>query len=82
MLHVEPEWVLGERAVPGETMPIADLLPRLRTEGVRAVSPTGVLGDPAGASAQEGAAFLADLVDRLVAAAQAWDVDATGRLKG
>ena len=82
MLHVEPEWVLGERAVPGETTPIADLLPRLRVEGVRCVSATGVLGDPAGASAEEGAALLAGLVDRLVAAARAWDVDASGRVRG
>ena len=71
---------MGDRAVAGATTPIGALLPRLRAEGVRAVSPTGVLGDPAGASAEEGAALLADLVDRLVAAARAWDVDATGRL--
>jgi mycofactocin system creatininase family protein len=80
MLHVEPEWVLGDRAAPGVTAPIGDLLPRLRAEGVRAVSPTGVLGDPAGASAEEGAALLTDLVDRLVAAARSWDVDGSGRL--
>jgi mycofactocin precursor peptide peptidase len=81
MLHVEPEGVLGERAVAGETTPIGELLPRLRSEGVRGVSPTGVLGNPSGASAEEGAALLAGLVDRLVAAARAWDVDATGRLR-
>jgi mycofactocin precursor peptide peptidase len=80
MLHVEPEWVVGDRAVPGVATPIAELLPRLRAEGVRGVSPTGVLGDPAGASAEEGAALLAGLVDRLVAATEAWDVDATGRM--
>jgi creatinine amidohydrolase len=34
------------------------LLPRLRAEGVRAVSPNGVLGDPAGASAAEGRSLL------------------------
>jgi creatinine amidohydrolase/Fe(II)-dependent formamide hydrolase-like protein len=39
-----------------------------------------VLGDPSGASAEEGAALLADLVDRLVAAARTWDVERTGRL--
>jgi mycofactocin system creatininase family protein len=81
MLHVEPEGVLGERAVAGETRPIGELLPRLRHEGVRSVSPTGVLGDPAGASAAEGAELLAGLVDRLVAAATTWDVDRTGRLR-
>jgi mycofactocin precursor peptide peptidase len=81
MLHVEPEGVLGERAVAGETTSIGELLPRLRSEGVRGVSPTGVLGNPSGASAEEGAALLDGLVDRLVAAARAWDVDATGRLR-
>jgi creatinine amidohydrolase len=81
MLHVEPEWVVGDRAVAGATTPIGELLPRLRTQGVRAVSPTGVLGDPAGASVEEGAALVADLVRRLVAASRAWDVDAAGRLR-
>jgi creatinine amidohydrolase len=80
MLHVEPEWVVVERGAPGVTTPIGALLPRLRAEGVRAVSPTGVLGDPTGATASEGASLLAELVDRLVVAASAWNVDPTGRL--
>jgi mycofactocin system creatininase family protein len=80
MLHVEPDGVAGERAAPGVTTPIGELLPRLRAEGVRAVSPTGVLGDPSGATAEEGAAMLAGMVDRLVAAARVWRVDTTGRL--
>jgi creatinine amidohydrolase/Fe(II)-dependent formamide hydrolase-like protein len=62
------------------TTPIGDLLPRLRAEGVRAVSPTGVLGDPAGASAEEGAALLGGLVGRLLAGIRSWDVDTIGRL--
>jgi creatinine amidohydrolase len=82
MLHVEPESVLGDRAVPGDTTPITELLPRLRAEGVRAVSPTGVLGDPAGASVEEGAGLLEGLVERLIAAARTWDVDAHGRVRG
>jgi creatinine amidohydrolase len=82
MLHVEPERVLGDRAVAGETAPIGDLLPRLRADGVRGVSPTGVLGDPAGASAEEGAALLETMVDRLVAAARTWRVDPSGRVRG
>jgi creatinine amidohydrolase len=82
MLHVEPREVRGERAVAGTTAPLAELLPRLRADGVRAVSPTGVLGDPAGASAEEGAAQLAALADRLVAAVAGWRIDATGRLAG
>ncbi|TQN40899.1 creatinine amidohydrolase [Blastococcus colisei] len=80
MLHVEPHGVREERAVAGATAPIRDLLPRLRAEGVRAVSPTGVLGDPAGASRAEGAALLAEITGRLVAAAEGWNVDGAGRL--
>lgn len=80
MLHVEPQVPVRHRAVPGVPTPLAELLPRLRAEGVRAVSPTGVLGDPTGASAAEGAELLAGLVARLVAATGAWRVDETGRL--
>ena len=80
MLHVEPHAVREGRA-PGVTTPIGELMPRLRADGVRAVSPTGVLGDPSGASAVEGAALLGGLVGRLVAAARAWHVDGTGRLR-
>jgi creatinine amidohydrolase/Fe(II)-dependent formamide hydrolase-like protein len=58
---VQPAWA------PGNTVPLVELMPRLRTEGVRAVSPHGVLGDPTGASAKEGHALLAgaktDLAD-------------------
>ncbi|MGK5112418.1 mycofactocin biosynthesis peptidyl-dipeptidase MftE [Geodermatophilus sp. CPCC 205506] len=82
VLHVEPRAVRLDRAVAGETAPIAELLPRLRAEGVRGVSPTGVLGDPAGASAEEGAALLVDLAGRLAGAVGAWDVDPAGRLRG
>ncbi len=79
--HVEPAAVRVDRSVPGVTTPIGELLPRLRAEGVRAVSPTGVLGDPAGASAEEGARLLADLAARLSDAVAAWDVGADGRLR-
>ncbi|WNV75493.1 mycofactocin biosynthesis peptidyl-dipeptidase MftE [Geodermatophilus sp. DSM 44513] len=82
MLHVEPDAVRIDRAVAGDTTPIAELFPRLRAEGVRAVSPTGVLGDPAGASAREGAALLEGLAGRLAAAVRGWDVDPSGRLRG
>lgn len=80
MLHVEPLGVRADRAVAGVRTPLGDLLPRLRADGVRAVSPTGVLGDPAGASAEEGAALVAALADRLVGAVERWRVDDAGRL--
>lgn len=58
MLALAPSLV-GAQREPGNVEPLATLLPRLREEGVRAVSPNGVLGDPAGASAEEGRALLA-----------------------
>ena len=58
LLHLDPAAVRGEHAEPGETRPITELLGRLRTEGVRSVSPNGVLGDPSGASAAEGRRLL------------------------
>ncbi len=82
LLHLAPEAVRTDRSVPGVTAPIGDLLPRLRAEGVRAVSPTGVLGDPAGASAAEGERLLAGLAGGLAAAVARWDVAGDGRLAG
>jgi creatinine amidohydrolase len=81
LAHLEPGSVRTDRSVAGVTTPVGDLLPRLRAEGVRAVSPTGVLGDPAGASAEEGARLLAGLAARLSAAVARWDVAEDGRLR-
>ncbi|WP_159844019.1 mycofactocin biosynthesis peptidyl-dipeptidase MftE [Nocardia sp. CY41] len=67
-LALAPERVRDDRSAAGDTRPLAELLPLLRRGGVRAVSANGVLGDPAGATAAEGAALLAhlstDLIDR------------------
>ena len=49
----------------------AELLPRLQAEGVAPISPNGVLGDAAGASAEEGATILEGLVADLVRVIQA-----------
>jgi mycofactocin precursor peptide peptidase len=62
MLALAPSDVLLDRAAAGDTRPIAELLPELRAHGVRKVSPNGVLGDPAGASAAEGKRLLDLLV--------------------
>jgi mycofactocin precursor peptide peptidase len=58
--------------VVGNTTPLAELLPALRAGGVRSVSPTGVLGDPTGASAAEGAALLDAATADLVALVERW----------
>lgn len=67
LLHLTPELVRLERAEPGTSGSIAQLLPRLRAEGVRGVSPNGVLGDPTGASADEGRALFEAIVRAVVA---------------
>ena len=67
MLAIDPHHVRLERAEAGETAPLASIIGRLRSGGVQSVSPNGVLGDPAGASATEGHAVFDDLVGRLVA---------------
>jgi creatinine amidohydrolase len=61
MLALAPELVASAREA-GNVAPLASLLPRLRSEGVRAVSPNGVLGDPAGACADEGRELLASAI--------------------
>lgn len=63
MLHLEPTSVRRELAVAGDLRPLAELLPVMLAGGVAAVSTNGVLGDPAGASAEEGRAVLAAMVD-------------------
>jgi creatinine amidohydrolase len=67
MLHLAPELVRLDAAEPGDTRPIAELLPELRAGGLRAVTANGVLGDPAGASAAEGSAILEAMADRVAA---------------
>lgn len=58
MLAVDPGRVRMDRASAGDPRPLAVLLPLLESGGVHSVSPSGVLGDPAGASAAEGRALL------------------------
>jgi creatinine amidohydrolase len=72
MLAIAPEVVRMSRAEPGRPEPIVDLIDELRAEGVRAVSPNGVLGDPRGATVGHGKALLTRLVIDLVAAVDEW----------
>lgn len=71
-LALHPERVDLSRAEAGNREPLATLLPLLRERSVRAVSPNGVLGDPAGASAAEGRRLLEGLSHDLCAAVAAW----------
>jgi creatinine amidohydrolase/Fe(II)-dependent formamide hydrolase-like protein len=66
MLAIDPAAVRMELAVAGNTEPLEVLLPRLRAEGVRPISSSGVLGDPRGANAAEGESMLVAMTTELV----------------
>jgi mycofactocin precursor peptide peptidase len=72
MLALEPALVRMNRAEVGRMEPIVDLIDELRSGGVRAVSPNGVLGDPRRATANHGRALLTRLIIDLVAAVDEW----------
>ena len=72
MQVIRPSTVDMRRAVAGDTRPIGELMPKLRVGGVRAVSETGILGDPTGATAAEGGALLDELTAALLRAVAGW----------
>ena len=72
MLAIAPDEVLGDRRAAGPIPTMSDLV----EHGVRALSPNGVLGDPADADAAEGADLFTQLSDQLRDAVDAW-VDAS-----
>lgn len=72
MLHLHPELVRTDLAEPGCTLPLPQILPAMRSDGVGAVSPNGVLGDPTAASADEGRRLWALLVADARARLEAW----------
>ena len=71
-LALTPDAVRLDRAEAGNTTPIAELMPALRATAVHGVSPNGVLGDPAGASAAEGTAMFAGLLADLNGYLESW----------
>ncbi|MFM8862474.1 MAG: mycofactocin biosynthesis peptidyl-dipeptidase MftE [Acidimicrobiia bacterium] len=72
LLAIDASCVRADAMAPGVTEPLGELVDRLRRDGVRAVSPTGVLGDPTGASAEEGLRLLAQMIDDLVERVTRW----------
>jgi creatinine amidohydrolase len=72
MLALAPDRVRLRDATAGTVAPLRELMPVLRAHGVRAASANGVLGDPSGATAQEGRALLARAVGRLVQVVDEW----------
>jgi mycofactocin precursor peptide peptidase len=68
MLHLDPARVRLDVAAAGDVRPLTAILPAMLLGGVEAVSPNGVLGDPAGAGAQEGRRALQAMADEVAAA--------------
>jgi len=79
VLALDPAHVRPDRP-RGNPAPLGELLPAMRAGGVAAVSSNGVLGDPAGASAEEGERLITSLSDALLSAITHWTPDPSGRL--
>jgi creatinine amidohydrolase len=69
MLALAPEAVRLENARPG----FAGAAAAAFTSGLRAKSPTGIVGDPIGASADEGRVLLDALATDLIATVSRWE---------
>ena len=65
LLAIAPERVDMASAVQGHVGPAASASAKLRSEGMAAVSPVGIIGDPRGATAEAGELYL-DALTRLV----------------
>lgn len=72
LLALRPEAVAADRAEPGDSRSLEELLPQLRVSGLASVSSNGVLGDPTGASASDGEAMLDALAHDLTDAVEGW----------
>lgn len=80
LLAADPDQVRVSTLAPGNTEPIATLMPALRDGGVAVVSPNGVLGDPTGADAARGEQLLDENSRDLAASLESWVVGDDGRL--
>jgi creatinine amidohydrolase len=72
LLALRPADVRRDRLEAGTRRPLPELWPALRQSGVAAVSASGVLGDPTGATAAAGERLLAEWADDLEQSVAAW----------
>jgi len=71
LLHLQPWSVRLHLVEAGNTQPLSEIWKSMVAGGVIAVSANGVLGDPAGASAEDGRTLLDAMIDDVVVAAGA-----------
>ena len=72
MLALAPDRVRMTIAELGDVRPLTEIIGELQRRGVRALSPTGVLGDPRRATAADGEVLLAAAERELVVAVRSW----------
>jgi mycofactocin precursor peptide peptidase len=80
LLHISPGAVRTDRWRAGNSAPLSELLPSMRSGGVAAVSEVGVLGDPTTATAAEGERMLAEMIDDCLCRILRWTPAADGML--
>lgn len=80
LLHIAPGDVWGDELAPGNTAPLAELMPRMCSGGVGTVSEHGVLGDPTTATAAEGERIFAEMVEGCIGRIGRWQPDRNGML--
>lgn len=80
MLHLAPDKVRMDKAAPGQLASLEEILPILMEQGVRAASPSGVLGNPTNATAEGGRQMMGQLVANSVTLIADATVDDRGRL--
>lgn len=80
LLHLCPGSVRSDLLAAGNTESLAALMPRLRSGGVAAVSPSGVLGDPTTATAAEGQRIFTAMVTECVRRVRRWEPGPEGML--
>ncbi|CAN5836549.1 mycofactocin biosynthesis peptidyl-dipeptidase MftE [soil metagenome] len=81
LLHISPSDVRIEELRPGNSAPLADLMPSMRRGGVAAVSEVGVLGDPTTATAAAGARLFDEMAQGATDRISRWAPGADGMLR-
>ncbi len=80
LLHISPGDVWTDDLTAGNTAPLAELMPAMRSGGIAAVSEVGVLGDPTTATAAEGERIFAEMVNGCARRMKRWQPDRNGLL--
>lgn len=62
MLAIAPHLVDMSRAVAGNTNSLSEIMDDIRASGIKGVSESGVLGDPRGATGDEGKQLLTEMI--------------------